>query len=219
MGIMLGALTCNYLYVRELHWIYNKPEEQEAACKSKVQTLINKFKPNVWTRYNWSIFGSVKRFNQISFFCAFCLCIDCMNFFLKYILWVPADHKILMIRVAMWAFGSIACAKEYYEFISNKYCKRVGPYVWVNSIALGVEFSIVIKFGSTMFKEPFPWYVQMIWAFISVLILIGYGIAFFNERSKKSTSTVDAIAQKETAFDPQEPEIDIEPIYHSKKNN
>jgi phosphatidylserine synthase 2 len=125
-----------------------------------------------------------------------------MNFFLKYLLWVPADHKILMVRVGMWAFGSIACAKEYYEFISNKYCKRVGPFVWVNSITLGVEFSIVVKFGSTMFKEPFPWYVQLIWAFISVLILIGYGIAFINETSKKNKSTADAITQKETAFDP-----------------
>jgi Phosphatidyl serine synthase len=156
---MLGAWTCNYLYMRELHWIYTKPHEQLAPCKSKVQTLINKFKPNVWTRYDWSIFGSVKRYNQILFFCVFCLGIDCMNFFLKFILWVPADHKILAVRVFMWAFGSIACAKEYYEFISNKYCKRVGPYVWVNSLSLGVELSIVIKFGSTMFTSPFPWYV------------------------------------------------------------
>jgi hypothetical protein len=60
-----------------------------------------------------------------------------MNFFLKFILWVPADHKILGVCVFIWAFGSIAFAKENYEFISNKYCKRVGPYVWVNSIALG----------------------------------------------------------------------------------
>jgi|LauGreDrversion4_2_1035121.scaffolds.fasta_scaffold247859_2 hypothetical protein len=125
-----------------------------------------------------------------------------MNFFLKYILWVPADHKILGVRVFMWAFGSIACAKEYYEFISNKYCKRVGPYVWVNSLALGVEFSIVIKFGSTMFKTPFPWYVQAMWAFISVLILIGYGIAFINEKTVKKSKSVDTLTQNEKAFDP-----------------
>ena len=172
----------------------------------------------MWTRYNWSIFGSTKRYSQILFFCAFCLGIDCMNFFLKYILWVPADHKILGVRVFMWAFGSIACAKEYYEFISNKYCKRVGPYVWVNSLALGVEFSIVVKFESTMFTAPFPWYVQVMWACISVLVLIGYGIAFINETSKKGKS-VDVITQSEKAFDPQEPTIDIEPIFDSKKNN
>ncbi len=217
LGIMLGAWTCNYLYVRELHWIYTKPEIMP-PCKSKMQTLVNKFKPNVWTRYDWSIFGSVKRYNQILFFCVFCLGIDCMNFFLKFILWVPADHKILAVRVFMWAFGSIACAKEYYEFISNKYCKRVGPFVWVNSLALGVEVSIVFKFGSSMFTAPFPWYVIAIWATISVIVLIGYGIAFINETSKKSKE-VEVITQSEKAFDPQDPDIDIEPVFNSKKNN
>jgi hypothetical protein len=137
-----------------------------------------------------------------------------MNFFLKYILWVPASHNILAVRVFMWAFGSIACAKEYYEFISNKYCKRVGPYVWINSLALGVELSIVIKFGSTMFTAPFPWYVQVMWASISLLILIGYGIAFINQKSEKIASD-----KKEGKYDPQEPAIDIEPIYQAKKNN
>jgi hypothetical protein len=113
----------------------------------------------------------------------------------------------------MWAFGSIACAKEYYEFVSNKYCKRVGPYVWVNSLALGVELSIVFKFGSTIFTTPFPWYVQLMWGIISLLVLIGYGIAFINESSKKNKNA-DVITQSEKAFDPQDPDIDIEPIFN-----
>jgi len=145
-----------------------------------MQVLLDKFKPNVWTRYDWSMFKSLKRYNQILFFCFFCLGIDCMNFFLKFILWIPADHKILAVRVFMWAFGSIASAKEYYEFISNKNCKRVGPYVWVPSLALGVEFSIVIKFGFNMFHAPFPWYVVTMWAVIFGLISIGQVIALVN---------------------------------------
>ena len=96
-----------------------------------------------------------------------------MNFFLKYILWFPADHKILAVRVFMWGFGCIAAAKEYYEFISNKNCKRLGPYVWVPSLAIGVELSIVIKFGSSMFSTPFPWYVVLMWTIIFGLILVG----------------------------------------------
>ena len=143
------------------------------------------------------------------YFCFFCLGVDCMNFFLKYILWIPADHKILMVRLFFWAFGSIACAKEYYEFISNRNCKRVGPYLWMLNLALGVEFSIAIKFGFSMFTEPFPWYVQLMWAVISVLLTIGQIYSLVNQLKKKD---------EEKPMDLQEPTIDIEPVY-AKKNN
>lgn len=96
-----------------------------------------------------------------------------MNFFLKYILWIPANHNILAVRVFMWGFGTIASAKEYYEFISNKNCKRLGPYLWVPFLTLGVEFSIAIKFGSSMFSEPFPWYVVLMWTIIFGFLLLG----------------------------------------------
>jgi phosphatidylserine synthase 2 len=178
-----------------------------------MQVLVDKFRPNVWTRYDWSMFKNLKRYNQILFFCFFCLSIDCMNFFLKFILWIPADHKILMVRVAMWAFGSIASAKEYYEFISNKNCKRVGPFVWLLSFAIGVELSIVIKFGSSMFTEPFPWYVVLMWTFIFGLILFGQGLAFYNQLNKKKQET-----EESEGYNLQDPAIDIEPVYDNKKN-
>jgi len=64
LGIMLGAWTCNYLYVRRMNWLHNKQEQiVDPACKSKIQVFMDKFKPNVWTRYDWSMFKSPKRFN------------------------------------------------------------------------------------------------------------------------------------------------------------
>jgi hypothetical protein len=73
----------------------------------------------------------------------------------------------------MWAFVCIAAAKEYYEFISNKHCKRVGPFVWLCCLCIGIELSIVLKFGFNMFTTPFPSYVVLIWIGISGLILAG----------------------------------------------
>ena len=114
----------------------------------------------------------------------------------------------------MWAFGSIASAKEYYEFISNKNCKRVGPYVWVPSLAIGVEVSIVIKFGSSMFTTPFPWYVIVMWTAIFGMILIGQGIALYNQINRKKNQV-----EESQGYNLQDPAIDIEPVYNSKKNN
>ena len=210
LGIILGAYSCNYLYMHRMHWIYEKPVTTPQPCTNKLQTFANTFKPTVWTTYDWSVFASLKRYNQNLFFCFFCLGIDCSHFFLKYILWIPANHKILLIRVFMWAFVCIAAAKEYYEFISNCHCKRVGPFVWLCCLALGIELSVVFKFGYDMFTAPFPSYVIAMWIGISGLVIAGQVYSYMNQRARKE--------DRVQAFDPQEPAIDIEPVY-LKKNN
>lgn len=49
LGIILGAYTCNYLYVSRMNWIYVKPQTPMVKpCTDKVTALIEKFKPNVW---------------------------------------------------------------------------------------------------------------------------------------------------------------------------
>jgi len=108
--------------------------------------------------------------------------VDCNNFFLKYILWVPANHWLLSIRLAVWAFLAIAATKEYYEYTANRYCYRIGPFVWLVAFTLLAESSIIFKFGSTMFHEPFPWYVKVIWLILTILVLGGGVYAYMNER-------------------------------------
>lgn len=120
LGIVLGVYTCNYLYVSRLNWIYTKPSiTQNPSQQSKLTVFIEKFKPNVWTRYNWDSFSNLNRYFAIIFYCSFVLAVDCNNFFLKFIMWVPPDHKILSVRLCIWAFSAIAATKEFYEFITN----------------------------------------------------------------------------------------------------
>lgn len=99
-------------------------------------------------------------------------------------MWVPPEHKILQVRLAIWAFSAIAATKEFYEFVANPRCKRVGPFIWLTTFTLLIEFSIIVKFGATMFNEPFPWYVQLMWLVISVLLIIGAVVSFLNERKR-----------------------------------
>jgi phosphatidylserine synthase 2 len=117
------------------------------------------------------------------------LSVDCNNFFLKFILWVPADHKLLSFRLAIWAFSAIAATKEYYEYVTNKYCYRFGPFVWLTCYTLLIEISIIVKFGRTMFHAPFPWYVQLMWVCIAVLVVIGFVIAFYNQNKNSVQDT------------------------------
>lgn len=73
-------------------------------------------------------------------------------------------------------FLSIPAAREYYEFISNPGCKRMGPYCW-NLIAILLMEMILFSnnYDPKIFSAPFPWYVKLIW---SVLGFIFFGLLF-----------------------------------------
>ena len=65
-----------------------------------------------------------------------------------------------------------------------------------------------------MFTAPFPWYVVTMWAFIFGLLLLGQVYTLINYINRKKDSS-----DEQKGYNLQDPAIDIEPIYNSKKNN
>lgn len=120
-------------------------------------------------------------------------------------MWVPPDHDILKVRLAVWAFSGIAATKEYYEYIQNKHCKRIGPFIWLAGFTLLAEFSIIVKFGMSMFTAPFPNYVIAIWTVLGSGIVLGGVYAYSN-----------GLNLKEESENLADPSIDIELIKKKK---
>jgi hypothetical protein len=65
-------------------------------------------------KHDWAMFKSLKNYLMVWFYIWFVLSVDAMNFFMKYVLWIPADSDLLKARVFIWAFTAIVCSKEYY---------------------------------------------------------------------------------------------------------
>ena len=65
-----------------------------------------------------------------------------------------------------------------------------------------------------MFTEAFPWYVVLMWAVIFGLLLIGQAFALINYLNRKKDQS-----DEPKGYNLQDPAIDIEPVYNSKKNN
>ena len=141
----------------------------------------------------------------------FVLLIDCNNFFLKYVLWVPAEHDILKYRVFFWGLWSLATSKEWYEFISNPFCHRLGPFAWLTFYTCGVETFTVIKCSEGQFTEPFPWYVKVIWACIVVLMIWLISIAYLNQKRQEEAKS----STQDKSVNPYNPDLDI--IEHDGK--
>jgi len=96
-----------------------------------------------------------------------------MNFFLKYVLWVSAESDLLKARVAIWGFTAIVTSKEYFEYINDPNSNRVGPFFWLSTYTLFIEYSIWFKFSRGLFDAPFPWYVKVIHVTYGTMFIAG----------------------------------------------
>lgn len=112
---------------------------------------------------------------------------------------MPAEHDMLKWRVALWGLVAIATSKEWYEYTTNQYCHKLGPFAWMTLYTVAIETASTIKFGREMFAIPTPSYVLAIWGVIAVAWTIGLVVAFRNGQM-----------QNESVFNPYNPAIDVE---------
>ena len=183
LGIILGAYTIKYAGVSQINWIYKKPKTLKNICgpeENILQRTLSKFSPEVLLKYDWAMFSSLKRYLQVIFFIFFVLAIDTLNFLLKFVLWIPAESDVCKSRVFIWAFTAIVCSKEYYVYIDDPNCRRVGPFFWLSTYNLFIEISIWFKFSRGMFDAPFPWYVIVIDTLAILLVVTGGVYAYIN---------------------------------------
>ena len=153
IGIILGHFTLKYFAAKKLTWVWDPKSEKKtdsnydlASCSNSIQVFLDKLRPTVFEEYEWAGLANLQRLFGMTAFVVFVLIIDCNNFFLKFVLWVPPNHDLMIFRVILWGFCSLATAKEWFEYISNEYCHRLGPFAWLTMYTCGVETLAVIKF-------------------------------------------------------------------------
>ena len=148
-----------------------------------VYNFFDKLRPQVFEKYQWAGLRSPRRLLSVTTYVILILVIDCNNFFMKFVLWVPAEHDMLKYRVALWGLAALAASKEWYEFCSNDFCHRLGPYAWLAFYTAAIETSIVYKNSYDMFYEPFPWYVKIIWSVIGTVWCCLFYISWRNSEN------------------------------------
>jgi len=119
--------------------------------------------------------------------------VDLSNFFNKYVLWIPASHYTLAIRIFLWGFLSIVCTREYYQYISNNMFMRVGPFLFIGHLIIAMESLILYKFsrGTKDFSEPFPTWVKYSWAVIIIGIIAITIVLFVKRTTHKITDEIE----------------------------
>lgn len=87
---------------------------------------VELFHPQSWRILRWKLCTSFPRFSGTVFFGCLLLLVDMNNFFGKHFIYIPADHSLLIMRVALWGFCAIAAVRELYDFVMNPAIKKLG---------------------------------------------------------------------------------------------
>jgi len=206
IGIILGHFTLKYYGIPKIKWVLGsvKEEKKEGCATNKLKSLVEKIKPDILEHYQWSALKDTNRLFGVTAFIVVCLVADCNNFFMKFLLWVPPEHVLLQFRVVLIGLCAIPTAKEWYEFISNEHCHRLGPFAWCMIFNACIETLIVIKFQGNAFVAPFPMHVKIIWSVIGAV----YTGLFVQAATNQMRAT--KLNENEPTYNPYNPQITTE---------
>eukprot|EP00899_Mesostigma_viride_P018200 jgi/Mesvir1/26381/Mv16845-RA.1 len=184
LGIWLGMSCVHFMEMKKYRWT---GISQIPGVVGKVKRSMGQLTPFSWDHYDWHFRKGPKRFLQILLLLAITEVMELNAFFLKTILWVPPPSPLNVYRLAIFFFLAIPATREYYQYITNEDCKRLGPFAWLTVAALILEVMACVKFGKGMFPAPWPTTVLLSWSIVGVILfvfILVWSVLLFLERRK-----------------------------------
>ncbi|THD22289.1 Phosphatidylserine synthase [Fasciola hepatica] len=171
-GIWLGMKTLNYLSIKPYHWrgMWKIP-----GYRGKLHRVLLQFTPHRWTDFDWKPTGSLKRWLGTLVLCALVLLAELNTFYLKYVLWVPPPHFLCLGRLVFILLMGGPAIREYFQFLDDPNCKRLGRQLWMMMCIVITELLIILKFGWPVVTKPLPRHVTWFW----LIALIGLALWTF----------------------------------------
>ena len=213
LGIFLGHMVVHYFQMKNFKWFtYTQGAPYEISKEYSIKNIFNLFHPSTLSKHDWKIFSSFDRFRAVLWYIFFINMVDLSHFFIKMVLWIPADHNILFVRINFWACFAVVCTREYYEYVTNDTYKavRFGHFNWLAHLVIFFEWMIIIKNRGDYFANPFPNEVLIFWGIV-LIVLIAISIYLIRKEY------CSGIKHKGKKIDLVEPDLTIEDFDPTKE--
>ncbi|XP_064652491.1 phosphatidylserine synthase 1-like [Lineus longissimus] len=191
LGIWFGMFVCQKLEIRSYNWESIKDIH---STTGKIKRAVLQFTPASWTAMRWLDPNSTyMRIIATSIVVFIFQLVELNFFFLKRILEMPTGHPLLIARIFIIATISAPSIRQYYGYVTNTQCKRVGTQSWVFCAIIFTEAIVCVKLGSEIFQKTEITYI-MAWltfqVFLSLVCI--YLCALFAKRRELK----DALLEK-----------------------
>lgn len=152
--------TCEYFEMKFYCW---RGMTEIPTARGKFARFLQQFTPESWTRFDWLVTHSFKRWSVGVFVMATVLVCELNTFYLKHILWIPTEKNINLVRMLLHITGGTVATREVYQYLTDPNCKSLGPQAWLTVAVITTESLICIKFSTNMFPDPCPMSVIIFW--------------------------------------------------------
>jgi len=150
LGIFCAHKLLNYFEAKEYNWMGINKNPKKAG---KIKRIFSQFMPVHWIKFEWDFLSSPRRFFGTIFLVILTSIVELNCFFLKFVLWHPPPHFLVINRLLIWWVLGLPASREYYEFVNNPNCKKLGTNAWLAFFTIGIETLLWIKCSPGQFNH------------------------------------------------------------------
>jgi len=168
-GIWCGLQLCKLLEMREYKWASIK---DITSTGGKIKRAVMQFTPESWTHVRWlDPKCSYMRFLAVVQLVLFWQVTELNTFFLKHIFEMPPSHPLVIGRLLFIGLVVAPSVRQYYVYITDTRCKRMGTQCWVYVAIMFSEGILCIKNGKELFKQTQAVNI-IVWIIVQFLVSI-----------------------------------------------
>ena len=193
IGIILGGFTLRYFEMKSYDWTDSGWSSRGSGeNRGALHKFLFWFTPRL-DELHWDWLDSWTRLAGTLLLLVINQGGELTAFFLKFILWVPAEHNLNIVRLLIWWAVAAPATRELYLYATDPSVTKIGHNLWLVMAVLAVETLICLKFGYAMFEEAVhPPVLQLSW--LIVILLLGSFVLYklnHNLRRRQSASQMN----------------------------
>ncbi|XP_023720724.1 phosphatidylserine synthase 1 [Cryptotermes secundus] len=180
LGIWVGLQICKCLEMREYKWVSIRDIH---STSGKIKRAVLQFTPGSWTHIRWlDPTCTYMRFFALCQMVIFWQVSELNTFFLKHIFEMPPSHPLVVARLILIGVIVAPSVRQYYSYVTDTQCKRVGTQCWVYGAIMVTEALLCIKNGKELFERTQAINI-IIWLLLQLLlsVLCVYGCVLWHK--------------------------------------
>ena len=203
LGIFTGMQVCKFLEMREYKW---ESIKNISGAKGKFKRALLQFTPESWSAVRWldPNSGYMRLIAVIQFMLIWQM-VELNTFFIKHIFPMPAEHPICVFRILLFGLIASPATRQYYSYVTDPKCKRVGTQCWVFIMISFSELILVLKFGLELFSQT-QISKMVIWIILNILVScagVYISMRIYKWRHTRNEN-IEEVAPSEEELDPKE---------------
>lgn len=152
LGIHIGMYLVRRFEMKHFHWESIKDIK---GVRGKIKRAVLQLTPERCSPTHWLDPAGRQMRTVAIFFLILVFQINELNcFLLKHVFYIPTSHYLNLVRVVIVCLTAAPSIRQYYVYITDQTCSRMGTQVWVFLVITATELLVSVKFGMSILPRP-----------------------------------------------------------------